>query len=273
MDISSGGRAFLTAQTAPTTYGLYTVNLTGGTLTLVGSFPEAVEDLALLPPSTFEIDGRFITVTEDGVNAMIEVRRFGNSSGTQTIAYSTANGTADGSDYTAQSGTLTFGPGVAVTGFNVPIVDDNVDEPAESFTVSLSAPTGGAQLGTTPSTEVTIIDNDPPPDTTKPRLLLSVPPSLKSRQIAGGLAGSFSCSERCTTSFTLKLGRATLGSAKATIAAAGVKRFKVKLSSKGKKALRTALVRRPSATLSLSARGKDPAGNVGTAKARVTVTR
>src|SRR5204862_2836235 len=134
--------------------------------------------------SCFEAGSRPLTVSEDGGNASIEVHRLGKTSGTQTAAFTTADGSATGgADYTPRTGTLTFAPGQAVTTIDVPIADDAVDEPAEKFTVTLSAPTGGASLGSTSSTEVTIADNDPPAppaDTTKPQLLVSVPSSLKS---------------------------------------------------------------------------------------------
>ena len=275
MDFAPGGAAFLTAATAGPTYSLFSVKLSDGTVTAVGNFPEPVEDIAVLAPSTFQVDGRFLTVNEDAANAVIEVRRSGNVSGTQGVMFSTADGTATGTDYTATSGFLAFGPGEAVKSFTVPITDDAADEQAEKFTVTLSLTTGGAALGTATGTEVTIEDNDVAvvPDTTKPTLLLAVPTTIKSSKVVRGLAGSFSCSEGCTTRFTLKLGKRTLGTAKATLSNAGAKRFKVKLSSKGKKALRKGLKRRRSVRLSLGASGKDAAGNVGKASARVTVTR
>jgi hypothetical protein len=45
----------------------------------------------------------------------------------------------------------------------VPIVNDTVDEPNETFALSLSNPTGGAVL-TTPSVETVTITNDDPPN-------------------------------------------------------------------------------------------------------------
>jgi parallel beta-helix repeat protein len=60
-----------------------------------------------------------------------------------TVAYATANGTATApSDYTAASGTVTFTPGQTTRSVAVSVLGDTVLEPNETFTVSLSAPSG-----------------------------------------------------------------------------------------------------------------------------------
>ena len=277
MDFGPSGAAFLTSSTAGPVYSLYTVNLAGGTITSVGNFPEPVEDLALLQSSAFDVDGSATTVAEDGGSVSVQVKRSGSTSFTQSVNFSTADGTATaGADYTSASGTLTFAPGEAAKSFSVPITDDTADESAETFTVSLAQATGGATAGA--GTEVTIADNDVPPtapvpDTSKPVLLLSVPTVLKLKKALGGVSGKLSCSEACATKLTLKLGKAKVGSATATLISAGVVKVKAKLSSKGKKALRKALKKHRSATLALRASGSDAAGNVGKTSARVKVTR
>ena len=63
------------------------------------------------------------------------------STSTVTVAYTTHDGTAKaGSDYTATSGTLTFGPGETVQNIVVPIIDHSGSQPSRNFTVSLSQP-------------------------------------------------------------------------------------------------------------------------------------
>ena len=60
-----------------------------------------------------------------------------------TVDYTTVDGSArDGADYTAQSGTLKFLPGQTAKTVAVPIVDDAVREPPESFGLSLSNSAG-----------------------------------------------------------------------------------------------------------------------------------
>jgi WD40 repeat protein len=77
-----------------------------------------------------------------------------------TVSYSTADGTArvaDG-DYTAGSGTFTFAPGETAKIIIISTVDNTTIELAETFTVSLSNPTGGI-IGAGQGTG-TILDND-----------------------------------------------------------------------------------------------------------------
>ena len=80
---------------------------------------------------------------------------------TVTVNFATANGTATaGSDYQATSGTLTFAPGTTSQTLTVPVLGDTLDEPNETFTVTLSNPTN-ATLATAQATG-TIVDDDVP---------------------------------------------------------------------------------------------------------------
>ena len=84
------------------------------------------------------------------------------SSGTVTVNYATADGTATaGEDYTATSGTLTFAPGETEKTVSVAIIDDTVEDSGETFTLVLSEPSGGS-LADTEATG-TIFNTDPPP--------------------------------------------------------------------------------------------------------------
>jgi hypothetical protein len=278
MDISPGGSALLTASTAGPTYTLFQVDLGAGILLSAGDFSEAVEDIARLRDSTFVLDDRAVTVTEDAGTASVSVLRLGNASGTQTVAYATTDGEAGTSDYLAAAGTLTFGPGETSKTFQVSITNDLTDEPSESLNVALSGPTGGGALGTPSTGTVAIVDDDPgavtlPPDVTKPVLLLAVPSSLVATTFGRGLKGSLSCSEACNAKLTMKVGKKTVGSRTRKLAAAGKGKFTVNLSKAGKKVVRRALRRNRRLSISLKAGATDAAGNRGTASARVRVTR
>ena len=73
-----------------------------------------------------------------------------------TIGYATANGTATaGTDYTATTGTLTFAPGVTSQKINVPVLADTAVETAETFTVTLSKPTGATITTATATATIT----------------------------------------------------------------------------------------------------------------------
>ncbi len=75
-----------------------------------------------------------------------------------TVQYATANSTAiAGSDYTSTTGVLTFNPGIKTQVINIPILNDDLNEVNETFTLSLTSPTN-AVLGTTKTVTTTISD-------------------------------------------------------------------------------------------------------------------
>ena len=80
---------------------------------------------------------------------------------TVTVRYATADGTATaGADYEAESGTLTFGAGTTMQSIAVPIVDDQVSEEMETFTVALSDPERATLSETTATGTITDDDDD-----------------------------------------------------------------------------------------------------------------
>ena len=52
-----------------------------------------------------------------------------------------------GSDYEGESFSVTFPAGVNVMNFNVPIIDDNIADLAESFILTLEIPPASAAMG------------------------------------------------------------------------------------------------------------------------------
>jgi hypothetical protein len=79
------------------------------------------------------------------------------------VDYATSDGTATaGVDYTSVSGTLNWADGDSASKtFNVSITQDASVESDETVNLTLSAPTGGAILGTNPAV-LTILDDDSP---------------------------------------------------------------------------------------------------------------
>ena len=74
------------------------------------------------------------------------------ATGTVSVDYATSDGSADaGDDYTATSGTLSFSAGTTTQSIPVEIKDDIENESDETFTVTLSNPSG-ADLGTSSAT-------------------------------------------------------------------------------------------------------------------------
>lgn len=73
------------------------------------------------------------------------VNRIGNLTGSQTLSWTIAGVTADPtsvSDFSATSGTVTFGAGQTTATISVPVTGDYLGEANESFRLSLSGPAG-----------------------------------------------------------------------------------------------------------------------------------
>lgn len=76
------------------------------------------------------------------------------------VSYATLAGAATADvDFTAAADTLVFEPGETQKAFSIAILEDEIDELAETLDVSLSAPLN-ATLGAVVSATVTILDND-----------------------------------------------------------------------------------------------------------------
>jgi hypothetical protein len=86
-------------------------------------------------------------VQEDVTFVTLTIQRTGDTSGAVTVDYATANGTAsERSDYTTAVGTLRFAAGETAKTIDILVNEDSFVEGNETFTVSLSNPTGGATL-------------------------------------------------------------------------------------------------------------------------------
>lgn len=109
----------------------------------------------------FDFASAAFTVGEEGTNALITVARSGGTSNSVGVFFSTANGTGtEGSDYTTNSGTLVFAPGVTHLTFNVPVSDNLLVDGNRTVNLALSNPTNGATLGAGARAVLTILDND-----------------------------------------------------------------------------------------------------------------
>jgi uncharacterized delta-60 repeat protein len=89
----------------------------------------------------------------------LTVRRENSADGLITVDYTTANGTATApADYAAQTGTLTWPNGdLEPKTITIPVVADSLIEESQTFTVTLSSPSGGAVLAAPAAATVTII--------------------------------------------------------------------------------------------------------------------
>ena len=139
--------------------GAANAQLAGGGQTLTAR--GWIEDDDALPG--LSIGGGSLAERAGGAGMQFEVRLDAASGRRVTVQYWTADVTATGGrDYTAVSGTLTFGARATVRTVTVAIIDDTLDEPEEQFTVTLHAAVN-ATVGTATGTG-TIADNDDAPE-------------------------------------------------------------------------------------------------------------
>jgi hypothetical protein len=109
------------------------------------------------------------TVSESGGTVVVTVLRTGGRSGRVGVGYTLVDGTAaGGKDYAAMSGNIVFEDGDSnAKAIAIPIIDDTTVEGSEAFTIALSAPTGGATLGSPAAATIAIIDDDGSGDGTR----------------------------------------------------------------------------------------------------------
>ena len=102
------------------------------------------------------------SVSEAGPKATITVRRVDGDDGPATIQWAATAGTATaGSDFTAASGTLSWADGDdANKSFQVTIINNAVNEPNETVTLTLSNPTGASLDLSRRIATLTITDDD-----------------------------------------------------------------------------------------------------------------
>lgn len=92
---------------------------------------------------------------------VVEVTLASPTDDTVRVHWTTADGSADSTDYVQASGTLTFAPGVTSVRVPIGIKGDALDEPDETFFVELSNPEHATiERG---RATVTIVDDDPVP--------------------------------------------------------------------------------------------------------------
>ncbi|MEZ6073176.1 MAG: Calx-beta domain-containing protein [Pirellulales bacterium] len=100
------------------------------------------------PEPTFTISDAMVTEGNNGqVTAIFTVTRALNATGTDTVDFTTTDGSARaGVDYLANSGTLTFLPGVTSLTISVVVQGDTDQEADETFVVQLSNASNGASI-------------------------------------------------------------------------------------------------------------------------------
>jgi uncharacterized delta-60 repeat protein len=113
------------------------------------------------PPTQLGLAATSISQAENQTTVNLTVNRTGGGTGPVTVHYETVAGTATaGADFTAASGDLQWAAGdTGAKSIAVTLINDTAVESTENFTVKLSAPTGGATLGSDTAT-ISITDDD-----------------------------------------------------------------------------------------------------------------
>jgi hypothetical protein len=142
--------------------GLYTINLSTGAATFVGTIGgEQIRGLAVAPPTIRFSSGGFRAREDRGV-AEILVTRKGGSFGMATVDFSISDWTARaGLDFRPTTQTLTFADGETQKRVLIRIFNETRREQTEMANLTLSNITGGiANLGDRSTAVLSILDDD-----------------------------------------------------------------------------------------------------------------
>lgn len=114
------------------------------------------------PYGQFEIVPHAESASEDDREAFVYVYRNFYDSGAVSVTVNTASATAiAGEDFVPRSVTLSWADGdTSAKAVTIPLINDDKDEPSESFLAQLADPTGGAVLGPRSSASVIIRASD-----------------------------------------------------------------------------------------------------------------
>ncbi len=139
----------------------------GGDATFGDAFVTKISDTSTLPASSLQFSQATYNVDEDLTFVNVTVQRNGDTSGAVTVDYATNDGSAsERMDYTTALGTLHFAAGETSKIVALLVNEDSRVEGPESFTLTLSNPTGGASLAcTTPTATIQIADDAVEPTT------------------------------------------------------------------------------------------------------------
>ena len=139
------------------------VNLTG----FLGSYPGAITTTVLtivdddFGPGQISFASNSFSVNEADGTTSVTVSRSSGNTGLVSVQYTTTAGSATpGSDYTQTTDVLSFENGETSKTISIPIVNDSLREPNETFTITLVNATGGATIISPNTTTVTIVDDD-----------------------------------------------------------------------------------------------------------------
>jgi hypothetical protein len=116
--------------------------------------------------SAFQFSQAVQSVQEDITSTTVTVLRSGNTTAAASVDFQTTDGTANQrDDFTIARGTLNFAPGEVSKTIDLLISEDSKTEGTESFSISLSNPTGNATVDTVGTATIQIVDDVAEPAT------------------------------------------------------------------------------------------------------------
>ncbi len=138
----------------------------GGFSTLLGPATPSPRGWILAAPgdpNSISFQDATVSVSEGAGSIVLTVVRGGDTSAQTNVKFAAVDGTATKDDYGASSGFITFTPGIRTQQISIPITEDALVEPLESFTVVLSEATnipGATTTITNSPATVNIDDNE-----------------------------------------------------------------------------------------------------------------
>jgi hypothetical protein len=170
-------------------------NPTGGAL--LGKNQQAVVEIIDTPATgagSLQFSAANYAIVEESGSASITVERIGGDIGAVAVDYLTTDGSAlAGSDYQATQGTLNWINGDALSkAIKLSISIDAEAETEETFTVNLTNPTGGANLGANARATIKILDELGTSTTPSAGILQFTTPTVQVAENAGNVTLSVS---------------------------------------------------------------------------------
>ena len=104
----------------------------------------------------------FTRISESSGILHLQLARVNGSQGTVGVHFMTSLVNASTADFNPQSGIVTFSNNATSADLNITIVDDNIAELDEMFTIVLTKPSGGVKIGAKSKVDVVITENDYP---------------------------------------------------------------------------------------------------------------
>jgi hypothetical protein len=144
------------------TVNLSFASVTGASIGTPSAAILTIIDDESVNPGSVRLSATDYSVGEGAASVTISVGRIDGEAGSVSVGYALTGGTATaGADFEQSSGTLSWADGESSDkSFEVVILDDSVDEPDETVSVSLENPAGGVQLADPLAATLTIVDDD-----------------------------------------------------------------------------------------------------------------